>query len=109
MRIGCEWVSGRTQLGTAVSRKPKKFWKVGDLVRHTGLSRQTLHNWVQLGLITEATQTESGHRLYDDSVFERLERIQRWKAKGKGLREIAELLSKTRRRASTEGNRSGTE
>jgi DNA-binding transcriptional MerR regulator len=28
-----------------------------------------------MGLITEAERTESGHRLYDEGVFERLRRI----------------------------------
>lgn len=94
MPISAFPVSGEAQFGTAVGRKPKKLWKVGDLVRHTGLSRQTLHNWVQLGLICEAEQTDSGHRLYDDTVWRRLEQIQRWRRRGKGLRQIAELLRK---------------
>ena len=96
-------VSDRPQLGVAVARKPRKFWKVGELIRHTGLSRQTLHNWVQLGLICEAEQTDSGHRLFDDSVFSRLERIQRYRQRGKGLREIAQLLDKQQQRRRSKG------
>ena len=92
---------GQTQIGTAAVRKPRKLWKVGELIRHTGLSRQTLHNWVQLGLICEAEQTESGHRLYDGSVFARLERIQRLRRRGKGLQEIAELLNRRQQRETT--------
>jgi DNA-binding transcriptional MerR regulator len=99
-------VSGEANFGTAVGRKPKKLWKVGDLVRHTGLSRQTLHNWVQLGLICETEQTESGHRLYDDTVWRRLEQIQRYRRRGKGLRQIAELLRKRREKT---GDSSGNQ
>ena len=73
-------------------RKPRKLWKVGELVRHSGLTRQTIHNYCLLGLIRETEQTPSGHRLYDEEVFERLERIQQLKAQGKGLQEIAVLL-----------------
>ncbi|RMG11731.1 MAG: MerR family transcriptional regulator [Planctomycetota bacterium] len=80
------------------ARKPRKLWRVGELVRHTGLSRQTLHNWCQLGLICEAERTEGGHRLYDDSVFARLERIQRARAQGKSLREIADAFARQQRR-----------
>ena len=58
-------------------RLPEKLYRIGEVMEHSGLSRQTLHNWCQLGLICEAEQTESGHRLYDGSVFARLERIQR--------------------------------
>ena len=99
MPISRIFVPEGAQFGTAVGRKPKKLWKVGDLVRHTGLSRQTLHNWVQLGLICGFEQTESGHRVYDDTVWRRVEQIQRWRRRGKGLRQIAELLRKRREKA----------
>ena len=79
---------------TSLARKPRKLWKVGDLIRHTGLTRQTIHNWCQLGLISEAEQTPGGHRLFDDAVFARLERIQRLRGKGKRLQEIAEQMNR---------------
>ena len=44
-------------------------------MRYSGLSRQTIHNYTSIGLITEEERTESGHRLYGEDVFERLERI----------------------------------
>lgn len=81
-------------MGSFVARKPKKLWKVGELIRHTGLSRQTIHNYVVLGLIEEEEQTPSGHRLFGDSVFTRLDRIRRLKAKGLRLAEIAERLDR---------------
>lgn len=86
--------AGRGGTGTVVVRKPKKLWKVGDLVRATGLTRQTIHNYCLLGLIQEAERTPSGHRLYDDAVFERLARIERLKRQGKRLQEIAELIDR---------------
>ncbi len=82
--------------------KPERLWKVGDLVRHSGLTRQTIHNYCLMGLIHEADRTPSGHRLYDDEAFERLDRIERLKRQGKRLEEIAVLLDrqwKRRRRA----------
>lgn len=82
-------------LGTAVE-KPKKLWKVGEVVRHSGLTRQTLHNYVLLGLIEEAEVLPSGHRLFDDSVFARLRRIEALKRKGMRLTEIAARLRRTR-------------
>jgi DNA-binding transcriptional MerR regulator len=54
---------------------PRKLYKIGEVMRHSGLSRQTVHNYTILGLITEAERTESGHRLYDEAVFDRIERI----------------------------------
>jgi DNA-binding transcriptional MerR regulator len=46
-----------------------------------------------MGLIHEAEWTEGGHRLYDESVFERLSRVIELK-KTKTLWEIRKILSK---------------
>ena len=54
---------------------PAKRYRIGELVRHSPFSRQTIHNYTIMGLIREAEWTEGGHRLYDESVFERLARI----------------------------------
>jgi len=40
---------------------PKKLFKIGEVMRYTGLSRQTLHNYTMMGLIQEAERTDSGH------------------------------------------------
>ena len=71
---------------------PKKLFKIGEVMRYTGLSRQTIHNYTMLGLITEEERTESGHRLYGEDVFERLQRIEQLKTKNKTLKEIREIL-----------------
>lgn len=58
-----------------VGTPPPKRYKIGELARHTGLTRQTLHNYTRWGLIAEAGWTAGGHRFYDASVFPRLARI----------------------------------
>lgn len=70
---------------------PPKLYKIGEVMKFTGLSRQTLHNYTMMGLIHAAERTESGHRLYGEGVFERIEKIERWKAH-RPLREVKELL-----------------
>jgi DNA-binding transcriptional MerR regulator len=72
---------------------PTKLYRVGELVRCTPFSRQTIHNYTIMGLISEAQWTEGGHRLYDESVFERLSKIIELK-KTKTLWEIRRILSK---------------
>ena len=72
---------------------PVKLYRIGELVRHTPFSRQTLHNYTIMGLIKESAWTEGGHRLYDESVFERLARIHTLK-QTKTLSEIQETLRK---------------
>jgi DNA-binding transcriptional MerR regulator len=74
-------------------RVPVKLYRVGELVRYTGLSRQTIHNYTMMGLIREAQWTQGGHRLYDESVFERLSKIIELK-KTKTLYQIRESLGK---------------
>lgn len=54
---------------------PAKRYRIGELVRYSPFSRQTIHNYTIMGLIQEAEWTEGGHRLYDESVFDRLSRI----------------------------------
>ena len=54
---------------------PRKLYKIGEVMRYSGLSRQTVHNYTVMGLIAEAERTASGHRLYGEDVFDRLRRI----------------------------------
>ncbi len=61
------------------SDAPPKRYRIGELARHTGLTRQTLHNYTRWGLIAEAEWTPGGHRLYDEAVFARLGAILRLK------------------------------
>jgi len=72
---------------------PAKLYRIGELVDYTPFSRQTIHNYTIMGLIREVKWTEGGHRLYDESVFERLSEIIRLR-KTKTLSEIRETLSK---------------
>ncbi|MHC4123118.1 MAG: MerR family transcriptional regulator [Planctomycetota bacterium] len=71
---------------------PEKFYRIGELVHHTALSRQTIHNYTAMGLIREAQWTKGGHRLYDESVFGKLAQITRLK-KNKTLLEIKKILN----------------
>jgi len=70
---------------------PPKLYRIGEIVRHTGLSRQTIHNYTTMGLLHEAEWTPGGHRLYDESVFHRLQRIADLKGTA-SMQEIKRLL-----------------
>ena len=54
---------------------PTKLYRIGEVVRCTPFTRQTIHNYTTMGLIHECSWTEGGHRLYDQSVFQRLNLI----------------------------------
>ena len=70
-----------------------KLFKIGEVMEHSGLSRQVIHNYTQLELIHEAKRTPSGHRLYGKEVFERLKKIKKFQSKGKTLLEIKKILN----------------
>jgi len=73
-------------------RPPQKLYRIGEVTRYTGLSRQTVHNYTTMGLICESEWTDGGHRLYDESVFEKLAVIEELK-RTRTLRQIAGILS----------------
>ncbi|MHC4103997.1 MAG: MerR family transcriptional regulator [Planctomycetota bacterium] len=72
---------------------PAKLYRIGELVRYTPFSRQTIHNYTIMGLIHEVQWTEGGHRLYDESVFERLSKIIELR-QTKTLSEIRRILNR---------------
>lgn len=74
---------------------PPKFYRIGEIVGYSGVSRQTIHNYTTMGLITESGRTDGGHRLYDESVFVRLDLIEDLKRQRKSMREICGQLSQT--------------
>ncbi|HYC76894.1 MAG TPA: MerR family transcriptional regulator [Planctomycetota bacterium] len=75
-----------------MAKAPPKLFKIGEVMEHTGLSRQTLHNYTMLGLIRSKSRTRSGHRLYDEDVFDVVERIKLLKEKRHTLDDIRRIL-----------------
>jgi DNA-binding transcriptional MerR regulator len=83
----------QTEVKSRTLKIPVKLYRIGELVRYTPFSRQTIHNYTIMGLIHEAQWTDGGHRLYDESVFERLSKIIELR-KTKTLSEIRNILKK---------------
>lgn len=77
-------------------RTPEKLFRIGEVIEFSGLSRQTLHLYTEMGLIREQKRTASGYRLYPPSVFATLERVRDLQKRGYTLRRIRELLDKRR-------------
>ncbi len=76
---------------------PRKLYKIGEVMRYSGLSRQTVHNYTMMGLIKPLERTESGHRLYPEEVFEDLSTIKRLR-RHRTLAEVKTLLKKLKKR-----------
>ena len=71
----------------------KPYWKVGDIAKLTGLTVRTLRFYDQIGLFSPSSQTETGHRLYDESDLSRLQQLLSLKELGLSLDEIKDVLS----------------
>ncbi len=70
---------------------PIKHYRIGEVAHYSGLSRQTVHNYTIMGLITESDWTDGGHRLYSETVFDRLVHIDELK-QSRTLREIRKIM-----------------
>jgi hypothetical protein len=71
---------------------PPKFYRIGEVATYAGTSRQTIHNYTTMGLIQESQWSQGGHRLYDETVFSRLDEILLMKAHRRTLKDIRESL-----------------
>jgi len=83
----------QSEMTSQMLQIPAKLYRIGELVRHSPFSRQTIHNYTIMGLIRETQWTEGGHRLYDETVFQKLSKIIELK-RTKTLSEIREILRK---------------
>ncbi len=77
---------------SAVGGSRTRLYRMAEVVAHAPFSRQTIHNYTAMGLIRPAKRTHGGQRLYDKSVFERLEKILRLR-KTRSLKDIANMMS----------------
>jgi DNA-binding transcriptional MerR regulator len=67
--------------------------KIGEVSQKSGLSVKTIRYYADLGLLTPSlTKNKSGYRLFDKSVFRRLEFIRCSQSLGLSLKEIEVIL-----------------
>jgi len=74
--------------------------KIGEVARESGVAVETLRFYESRGLIEPAARTQSGYRLYDQTVYERLSFVKKAQSVGFRLDEIARLIAE-----SSEGQR----
>ncbi len=65
---------------------------MGQLIKMTGIGRETLKFYEKIGLIPPPQRNQSGYRIYPESIFKRIEFIVRAKDAGFTLSEIAATL-----------------
>lgn len=77
---------------------PRKLYRISEILHYlkqggTSVSRQTIHNYTMMGLISENSRLPGGHRLYDENVFGRLRKIELLK-RHRTLLEVKDILNK---------------
>ena len=70
----------------------RRLYSVGEVLKRSGISRQVLHNYTVIGLITPAERTPKGRRYYGESAFRRIELIRRMLKSGYTLQALRELF-----------------
>lgn len=81
-----------------INWRPEKLYRISEIIQQLrehgyAISRQTLHNYTMLGLIKVAKRTPAGHRLYIETVFAQLAKIERLK-RHHTLNEVKRLLTR---------------
>lgn len=70
-----------------------KKMTVNEVSKLTGVSIRALQYYDNIGLLKPSEYTQSGYRLYDDTVLERLQQILLFKELEFSLKEIKEIMS----------------
>ncbi|MFC7241677.1 MerR family transcriptional regulator [Catellatospora aurea] len=66
--------------------------RIGELASAAGVSNRTVDFYTNLGLITPASRTTGGFRLYDPATVEQIATVQRLESSGMALDDIAAHL-----------------
>lgn len=74
--------------------------KIGEVARMSGAGIETLRFYERSGLLGRPGRTESGYRLYDREVLERLDFIKRAQVLGFSLDEIKQIIAEKQAGAS---------
>ncbi|HEX8473072.1 MAG TPA: heavy metal-responsive transcriptional regulator [Pyrinomonadaceae bacterium] len=74
----------------------EKMLKIGEVSKQSGVGIEALRFYERSGLLGRTARTESGYRIYDPEVLERLEFIKRAQVLGFSLDEIKQVINEKR-------------
>jgi len=77
------------------SKDGARLYRIGELARKAGVSRQVVSTYCMYGLLGEADRTAGGQRLFGDPAAKRIRLIQDLKRRYT-LREIREIFIRDR-------------
>ena len=67
-------------------------WKIGEIVKKTGLTARALHFYEEQGLIGPISRTNAGHRFYTQTDLIRLQQIRSLRLLGIQISDMSDLL-----------------
>jgi DNA-binding transcriptional MerR regulator len=77
------------------SRK-RRLLKIGEVAKQSGMGIEALRFYEKSGLLETPLRTESGYRMYDQAVLERLSFIKQAQALGFSLVEVKRIIDDAR-------------
>ena len=86
------------QLSRSTTTRPaaSKTLKIGEVAKASGVGIETLRFYEKSGLLDQPSRTDSGYRLYDTEVLDRLDFIKRAQILGFSLDEIKRVIADRR-------------
>ena len=70
--------------------------KIGEVAKQSGIGIETLRFYERSGVLEKPSRTESGYRVYDEAVLERLAFIKQAQALGFSLDEVKRIIDDAR-------------
>ena len=84
-------MAARTKKEKATS--PSFSLKIGEVAKQSGVGIEALRFYERSGLLGQPGRTQSGYRMYDAEVLERLDFIKRAQVLGFSLNEIKQIIA----------------
>ena len=86
------------QLSRSTKTRPatSETLKISEVAKASGVGIETLRFYEKSGLLDQPSRTESGYRLYDTAVLDRLDFIKRAQILGFSLDEIKRVIADRR-------------
>ena len=72
---------------------PRTSLKIGDVAKQSGIGIEALRFYERSGLLGRPGRTQSGYRVYDEAVLQRLDFIKRAQVLGFSLDEIKRIIA----------------
>ncbi|MFQ5653491.1 MAG: MerR family transcriptional regulator [Planctomycetota bacterium] len=81
-----------------MTRKEDRLLKTKEVLETSGISRQVLYRYLQMGLLEPAATTDTGRNRFSSSIFRQIELIQSLNRSGYTLRDIRDIFAKRLRK-----------